>query len=492
MRNTWSISRRTALKGLGVAMALPLLETMGWAETPKGGAPKPPVRLAFVHMPFGVQPEHYWPKDASAFAPAGALPPTLAPLRPVLNDCVFLDGIDNSIVFTKRPSPSHGMEIAGWLTGVEGKGPCPASEASVGTSADQLAAQVVGQYTALPSLELNCTYATLSGMPEVNYPDIYKHAVSWRSPTQPNYPEMNPRAVLNRLFSSRKASPARRGGPGVDVGRFAAAGAPGDDIGEATLDQSMLDVVMESAKDLQRRVSVEDRRTLDGYLECVRSLEKRIVAIERQQAEAAQARPAAAGANTKNAKRSDPITVTVPERDYGEGARNGAGLPFPEISGVMGDLMILAFQTDLTRVVTLMASSGYGRNHPELGFNESHHELSHNNRRDQAMITKIAAIERMHLEQFSRLIQRMRSLQEGGSSLLDNCMVLWGSGMAEGAFHTFDRLPAILAGRGGGTVRSGRYVNAKATQSDLLMSLLARMGVKPERPLGNSTKLVDL
>jgi hypothetical protein len=493
MRSTTLISRRTTLKGLGVALALPLLETMGWADPPRGVKYKAPIRLAFINTPYGVQAPSFWPQDASAFTPSGALPATLEPLRPVLGDCLLLDGISNKACRHIFPSPSHGMEISGWLTGVQAKGPAPKADAANAISADQWAARVIGQYTVLPSLEMNCTFATIStsDKPEDGYPDIYKHALSWRSATQPNLPEFNPRSVLNRLFSSRRSSIAKGGGPAIDTGRFAGAASAGAGA-DATIDQSMLDVVIESTNDLKARVSEDDRRKLDQYLDCVRSLEKRIAAIERQQAAAAQAKAAPAGKGAQGERFSDPIEVKVPEHDYGNAARNGGTIPFSEIMTVMSDLMILAFQADITRVVTLMTSSGYGRNYPELGFSNGHHELSHNNHTDKEMIAKILKIEHLHMQQFARIIQRMKGLEEGSSSLLDNAMVLWGSGMGDGAFHIHDRLPTILAGRGGGTVHGGRLLKVGATQADLLMSILARSGVKPEPVIGDSTKLIEL
>ena len=488
MRSSWLIPRRTALKGLGVALALPLLETMGWADPPKGAKVKSPVRMAFIYSPYGVQAASFWP-EAGAFSASGTLPPTLEPLRAVLSECLLLDGIDNKACRRRLPSPSHGMELSGWLTGVQGKGPAPKAEAANATSADQLAAQVIGQYTALPSLELNCTFGAVSNSdkPEDGYPDIYKHCVSWRSPTQPNPAETNPRQVFNRLFGSRKASPVRRGGPAVDAGTFAG-GTPPTGKEDPTLDQSMLDVVMESANDLKRRVSADDRRKLDDYLDCTRALEKRVIAIERQQAEAAQTQTVRTTGG-KDLKYSDPIEVRIPEHNY---VGYGDKIPFAEIMRVMSDLSILAFQADITRVITLMTSGGYGRSYPELGFSNGHHELSHNNHTNQEMIDKILKIERLHLEQLAYVIQRMKDLRDGAGSLLDNSMVLWGSGMGDGAFHTHVRLPTILAGRGGGTVHPGRCLKVSAVQSDLLMSMLARAGVKPEQPIGDSTKLLEL
>lgn len=472
------ISRRELLKGAGVSLALPLLETMGWAE-PQSRSSKRPVRLAFLYFPMGVYPDAFWPKDARNFGPAGELPPTLEPLRSVLGECLLLDGIHNRIPWSVRPSPGHGMESSGWLTGVAAKGGGVIYNA---TSADQLAAQRVGQYTVIPSLELGTQPSQFGNIGENGYNDAYKQTVCYSSPTQPLPVETSPRAVFKRLFSARRSSPRKRGGPVVDRAKFNANGEKsGDGQGEGpSLDRSMLDLVMESARDLKGRVSRDDGRKIDEYLDGVRSLEKRVEAIERQQVESARAQVSRPGGSEGGA--SAAINISVPDKDPTN---------WQDHLRLLADLMVLAFQGDVTRIVTLMFSKPYGRSYPELGISETHHDVSHHDYKDKDKIAKLLKIERYNVEQLAYIIQRMKSVRDGDRSLLDNSIMLWGSGMGEGAHHRFERLPAIVAGRGGGTVRPGRYVQrAGGNQCDLLMGILARAGVALEQPLGDGTKLL--
>jgi len=154
---------------------------------------------------------------------------------------------------------------------------------------------------------------------------------------------------------------------------------------------------------------------------------------------------------------------------------------------VMGDLMILAFQTDLTRIVTLVFEHPFGISYPELGFTEAHHECSHHDNKKEK-IDKLLRIEKFHIEQFAYIIGRMKTLLDGNGTLLDNSMVLWGSGMGYGFQHSNNNLPTILAGRGGGTIRTGRFARATGNQGDLLMAILARAGCAPDRTIGSGTK----
>jgi hypothetical protein len=466
MTKRTALSRRTCLKGLGVAMALPFLETMTWAETPKS-AGKNPIRMAFVQSPFGVYPDNFWPKDAKTFGPSGVVPPTLEPLRELLGDCLVFQGIQNPGVNDTGAS-THLIEFASWLTCAAPKG---GGMVDVGISADQVAAQQIGGYTSIPSLELGIEPSNFSHTGEGGFAGAYYDTISYRTPTQPLPCESDPRSVFNRLFSSRKSKPKRR----VSTGGVAAVGGGADEGDGPSLDQSMLDAVMESTADLRKHLSTSDQRTVDEYLDGVRSLEKRIVAIEKQQAAAAQAKQSKA--NPKSGLTySDPIEVQV--KDVGK---------WSEKVKLMGDLMILAFQTDLTRIATFVLEHTFNYSFPELGFTESHHECSHHdNQREK--IEKLSKIERFHIEQFAYIVGRMKNLRDGNGTLLDNSMLLWGSGMGNGKLHNSNNLPTILAGRGGGTIRSGRLVQATGSQGDLLMAMLARAGCAPDRPIGSGKK----
>ena len=489
MRKDWLIPRRTLLKGAGAALALPLLDVMGWADPPRGAVPRLPVRLGWVYTPHGVEPANFWPKSAH-LAPAGDLPPTLEPLRALLPECLILGGLKHARGAESK-CPPHGIEMASWLTGAAPRGP---KEIFNGTSADQLAAQRLGMYTPLPSLEL-ARHPVDTGLGEQDWSATYFSAISWRSPTQPNTPEIEPRAVYDRMFSSRHATPRRQGGPAVDAGAFA----PGGGAGAAapagpSLDTSMLDEVMGSATAFAARISADDRRKLDEYLENVRGLEQRIAAIERQQAEAARAAAAApakaakaAGGARANEAYSPLIQVQV-----------GATATWTDWVKVMSDLTVLALQADLTRVVTLCYGRPYGGIYlPEIGVPDEAHSLTHHDGQDgdaDQKLAKLAKLERHEMAQFAYLVERLRSLREGPGTLLDNCIITYGSGMGHGMKHSLENLPTIVAGRGGGTIRTGRYVPAcTGSFCDLLIGALARAGVTLNDPFGDGTRaLPDL
>jgi hypothetical protein len=464
------LSRRTCLKALGVTVALPLLETMAVAGTPAGAA-KSPVRLGFFYHPLGVLADAFWPKDPKAFTPTGALSPCLEPLRPVVGDCLLIDRLDNPHCNDNKAS-THLVETSAWLTCAS---PVGGGLVNVGVSADQVAAQQLGAFTVLPSLELGVQGCTLSGTGEGGYALAYYQTIAYRSATQPLPSDSNPRSVFSRLFSSRRSVPKRRGGPAVDAGKFAGGG--GADEAGPSLDQSMLDLVMDGMGTLRTHVSSADQRTLDQYYDGVRSLEKRVVAIERQQAEAAKARTGTVAPRV--GKYTDPIAVPLPPGE----------VTWSDHVKVMADLMILAFQTDLTRVATMPFSLPGGINYPELGFAENHHDLTHDSANPDKR-AKLIKLEQFIISQFTYIVQRMKSLSDGSGTLLDNSILLWGSGMGDGGKHNNDHLPTILAGRGGGTIRPGRQITAAGVQGDLLMAMLARAGCTLEKPIGSGTKLL--
>ncbi len=482
MRKNWLIDRRTCLKGLGVALALPLLETMGWAETPKSQAAyKPPVRLGFMYMALGVHPPNFWPSDAKAWPVV--LPPSLEPLRAVIDQCLVLDGVDT--VKTAPLNVTHEMELSTWLTATR-PNPDNKEVIDIAPSADQIAAQHLGLYTVLPSLELGYQVNKESGL-DKNSGLTKQYFVNgnFRTATQALPVETSPAAVLKRLFSSRQSTAKKKGGPAVDAGKFANPNAPAEE--EQTLDRSMLDLVRDSAKELRSTVSGDDQRRLDDYLDGVRSLETRIAAIERQQAEAEAAAKAgksggSGGSGGKNGfARSEPIEIKMPP-----------GTPkWSEHIKLMGDLMVLAFQTDTTRISTLISSRPFGLYYPELNFSEWHHDLSHHDKQSADELAKLSMIDRFNIEQYAYIINRMKSLKEGSGTLLDNTIFMWGSGMGHGQYHTTSRLPTIIAGKGGGTIRTGRYVQkVNGNQGDLLTAILARAGVPIEKPIGIGTKMM--
>ena len=451
------IDRRTCLKGLGVSLALPLMDSLGWADTPKGKAYKPPVRLGFMYMPHGVIMEQFWPANADSFI--SSPPPALESLRPVLNQCVLMKGISGVPIAPFNGAP-HALELSTWLTAM-----LPAAdkrnEINIAISADQIAANHVGAFTSLPSLELATMPQTWKENQEGLNEGYYSHC-SFRSPTQAVPAEVNPRNVLYRLFNKQE-----QGGGARESSPMSA------------LDRSLLDIVLGGARDLRRTLPASDQRKLDEYLDSVRSVERRIAAIEYRQKDAALEK-SGVRASKRQASDSPPIEIRIPE-----------GEKRSEYMQVMCDLNVLAFQTDTTRVSTYIGSTPNGANYPELGFNDQHHSNTHHNN-DPEKVRKIARITEFNIAQFAYMVKKMDGLREAGGSLLDNCIMMWGSGLEDGNKHTRENLPFVIAGKGGGSIKTGRFfADTKGNQGDLLTTLLACAGIPIDRPVGIATKQIE-
>jgi len=452
------IDRRACLKGLGVALALPLMDSMGWADTAKGKTSKPPVRLGFMYMPHGVIMDQFWPADAESFL--SSPPPALESLRPVLDQCLMLKGISGVPIAPFNGAP-HALELSTWLTAT-----LPAAdrrnEVNIAISADQIAANHVGAFTTLPSLELATMPQTWKENQEGLNEAYYSHC-SFRSPTQAVPAEVNPRSVLYRLFHKQEQG----GGGGRESSPMNA------------LDRSLLDIVLGGARELRRTLPTSDQRKLDEYLDSVRSVERRIAAIEYRQKEAAMEK-AGLRASKRHAADSPPIEIKIPE-----------GEKRSEYMQVMCDLNVLAFQTDTTRVSTYIGSTPNGASYPELGFNDQHHSQTHH-QNESGKVHKVARITEFNIAQFAYMVKKMHSLREADGTLLDNCIMMWGSGLEDGNQHRRENLPFILAGRGGGSIRTGRFLaDTKGNQGDLLTTLLACAGIPIDWPVGIATKQLE-
>jgi hypothetical protein len=447
MPSKYLLDRRTCLKGLGATLALPRLDSMGWAA-PGAKAAKPPVRLGFMYMPHGVIMDQFWPKSPKSFLTAP--PPALEALRPVLDQCLMVKGISGVPIAPFNGAP-HALELSTWLTA---KLPDAnhRNRIDIGVSADQIAATYVGGFTALPSLELATMPQTHKENQEGLNEGYYSHC-SFSSPRQALPAEINPRAVLNRLFGKpNRPDQAAQTGP---------------------LDRQMLDLVLGGARDLRRRLPKSDQEKLDEYLDSVRSVERRIAAIELRQKEASLAKT---GVRPSQRNGSPPIEIKIPEGDKRS-----------EYMQVMCDLNVLAFQADITRVSTFIGSTPNGVSYPELGFKNEHHSVTHHNN-EAGLVSKVAAITAFNIAQFAHMVKKMASLREGDGTLLDNCIMMWGSGLEDGNKHSRENLPFIIAGRGGGSIKTGRFLaDTKGNQGDLLTTLLACMGVPLDRPLGIAT-----
>ncbi len=452
MKSRTRIDRRSCLKGVGATLALPLFDSMGWAEQVKGAqAYKPPVRMGFMYMPHGVIMDQFWPENPESYR--AAPPSALKSLEPILDQCLVMKGISGVPISPFNGAP-HALELSTWLTAALPDADTR-SRVNIAISADQIMANYVGALTSLPSLELATMPQTHKENQEGLNEAYYSHC-SYRSPTQPVPAEINPRNVLNRLFGKTDK--------------------PGQVTRINPLDRKMLDRVIGGARDLRRTLPRSDQHKLDEYLDSVRAVERRIAAIEVRQQDAALEK-AKVGPSRRHDTDAPPIEVKIPEGDKRS-----------EYMQVMCDLTVLAFQTDTTRVSTYIGSTPNGVSYPELGFSDVHHSQTHHNNREE-MVRKVAAITAFNVAQFAYMVKKMHSLREGDGTLLDNCIMMWGSGLEDGNKHKRENLPFIVAGKGGGSLNTGRYLpDTKGNQGDLLTTLLSCAGVPLDRPIGIATK----
>ena len=443
------LSRRHFLRGLGACIAVPAFESWcpvtvratgagtGSLATTASGAP---LRTAFVYFPNGAIPAAWWPEGGETDFTLG---PTLQPLEGVRSHLQILGGLDHQNAYAgKDGGGDHARANGTFLTGVRMKK--SATEIRAGVSIDQVMARSVGAMTRFPSLELTCDYSRKTGGCDSGYSCAYQYNISWSSETAPMTPEGNPRQIFERMFGS---------------------GAPGERAANLKRRQeeqrSVLDFVMEDARAMQRRLGRRDQDKLDQYLTGVRDLETRI-----QQAE-------------RFGEVRDP------------GAESPPGIP-PEHSEyirLMYDMLLLAFQTDSTRVATLLlAHDGSNRSFGEIGIFEGHHDLSHHQNRAE-MIQKVSEIDRWYVRQFAGFLERLRTTPDvDGRSLLDNSMIVYGGGNADGNRHTHSNLPILLAGGGGGTLAQGRFVkHGGKPASNLFLSLADRQGIRGLDRFGDST-----
>jgi hypothetical protein len=433
------MSRRTALRGLGVTVALPLLEAM-LPRPARGAVPQPPGRLAFVYAPNGKHMPDWTPKAEGA---GFELPPTLEPLRAVKDDLLVLSGLAQRKANGNGDGPGdHARAMATFLTGCQAR-KTGGADLRVGVSVDQVAAARIGHLTRFASLEVGCEGGRDGGGCDHGYSCAYQTNLSWRTESSPAAKEVDPRLVFERLFGG----PAR-GAAGADRARR--------ERGR----RSVLDFVAEDTRQLQGRLGAADRRKLDEYLTGVRELERRI-------------------------DRAQPVVEVGQAR-----MARPAGVPhnLREHARLLGDLVVLAFRADLTRVVTfVLGNDGSNRSYREGGVPEGHHDLSHHGG-DPAKHAKLKVINRFHVAQFAYLLERLKAAPEGAGTLLDHCLVVYGSGISDGDRHDHEDLPVLLAGRGGGAAAPGRHVRypGGTPLNNLYLSLLDGVGVRLDS-FGDST-----
>jgi hypothetical protein len=444
------LSRRTVLKGLGTALALPWLEAMSSSVSAAPAATGLPKRMAFLYVPNGVRMEEWTPLKTGRQV---TLPGLLDTLKEFRQDFSILTGLTCDKARPNGDGPGdHARAMASFLTGRQAR-KTHGADIKAGISVDQLAAQKLGEATRFPSLEIGAEGGRQAGNCDSGYSCAYSSNLSWRSDSTPQPKEINPKQVFERLFGNTNREEA------------AAARAKRE-----RYRKSILDLVAEDAGDLKKQLGVADQRKLDEYLSGVRDVELRLTRAASQPIKEAPLP-------------KDAVKPTGIPKDYQEHLR------------LLTDLLVLAFQGDVTRIVTFVyANEGSNRAYPFVGVSEGHHDLSHHGR-NKTKLEKIQKINTFHLEQFAYLLKKLKSVKEGeGKTLLDSCMVVYGSGNSDGDRHNHDDLPILLAGHGGGTLHPGQHlrVRRETPLTNLYVSLLDNVGVRVSS-FGDSTgRLADL
>jgi hypothetical protein len=442
------LSRRTMLKGLGTALALPTLDAMlpslclaGVGEAAKTA----PRRMAFLYVPNGAHMQEWTPAKVGADF---ELPPSLQVLKEFKNDLHVLSGLTVDKARPHGDGPGdHARAMSAFLTGRQPRKTAGA-DIRAGISIDQLAAAHLGKQTQFPSLEIGCDRGQNAGNCDSGYSCAYSANLSWKSENMPMAKEVNPRLVFERFF----------------------AGSFKDEVSanKAKRDRyklSVLDFVLEDATQLKMRLGANDTRKLEEYLASVREIEVRLARTEQ-------------AAHPEAARYPRPAGMPA---DYQEHIR------------LLADMMVLAFQTDMTRVSTfVLANEGSNRSYRFLEVPEGHHDLSHHGG-DKQKQAKIAKINRFHLSQLAYLLGKLKSVKEGSSNLLDNSMVVYGSAIGDGNRHNHDELPILLAGKGGGSLKTGRHLKfPKDTPlTNLYLTMLEQAGIH-EKSFGDSTGMLAL
>ncbi len=435
-----SLPRRTFLRGMGVTLALPLLDAM----TPAlAASPKPVVRLGFVYVPNGIIMDKWTPKTEGADF---QFMPTMKPLEPFRDRLLVFSGLAQVQGRALGDGAGdHARAGATWLTGVHPK----KSEINLraGISADQIAARALSQHTQFGSLELGIESNQLAGNCDSGYSCAYTNTIAWRSDTTPLPVENNPRAIFERMFGEGDSTePAAR-------------------LALIESQRSILDYVSSGLKRLNGRLGAGDRAKLGEYADAVRDVERRIQKAEQQNAA---------------------MKLPVMERP--------SAVPdeFEDHVRLVMDLQVLAWQSDLTRVITLMmAREGSNRPYRNIGISDGHHNITHH-QNDADKIAKITKINEVHVKLFAYLLEKLKATPDGGSNLLENSLLLYGSSISDGNLHTHHDLPIVLAGGGAGQVKGNRHiVYPKDTPlNNLLLSMIEKAGVQADK-LGDSTGKLD-
>jgi hypothetical protein len=450
-----TLPRRTFLRGLGAAVALPLLDSMVPASSPVTyAAGTTPIRLGYVYTPNGIigacdkspRPFMWTPKTVG---PNIAFSPTMKALEPFREQINVFSGLAQVTGRALGDGPGdHARATATFLTGVHPY-KTGGADFKLGISADQIAAKEFGKHTQLSSLELGLEPQPLAGNCDSGYTCAYM-SMSWRSASSPLPAEINPRAVFERLFGDAESTD-----PAVSRARHAN-------------EKSVLDYVTASLSRLQRRLGAGDRRKLDEYLDSVRDIERRIQLAEEQ--------------NT---------LTQLPHMDRPSSILEN----YQEYATLMMDLQVAAWQTDMTRVSSFMLGrDGSNRPYREIGIADGHHSISHH-QGDQEKVDKLIKIDELHVEMFAYLLKKLQETPDGDGSLLDHSLVAFGSSISESNIHTHDDLPIVLAGTAGGRIKGDRHlVYKKETPlNNLFLNMFDLAGIPHVDGFGDSTgRLTDV
>ena len=432
-----ALNRRTVLRGLGTAIAVPFLDAMtpAFAQSATPG----PVRLAWFYVPNGIDMRNWTPAEEGTLE---KLPSILAPLEPLKKDVLALSNLTSN---WGRPllvgAGDHGRAAAAYMTGMEVHHTAGA-DLKLGVSADQIAAAAVGHLTKLPSLEVGLEETRIAGNCDNGYSCSYEYNLAWKTESQPLPPISDPRNLFERLFGSDAAEPAA-----ARARRLA-------------MRQSILDQAMDDTRRLESDLGAADRRKLDEYLTSVREIERQ---VERSE---------------KDSEQIDPGM----EKPFGVPAE------FPDYFRLMTDMMLAAFRADITRISTMMIGrEGSTRAYPEIGVSDGHHPLTHHGG-NLEMLEKVRQINFLHLQLFAEFLAKLKATKEGDSNLLDHSLIVYGGGLSDGNSHQHDQLPVLLAGRGSGFVSPGRHIiyQRETPVANLFATMLERIGVRPEH-VGDST-----
>ena len=438
-----SLSRRTLLRGAGTAVALPFLDAMTPALT---AATARPVRMAFVYVPNGIDMRHWNP---SYEGPLQELPRILKPMEPFKQDMTLLSNLThNGGRALLDGAGDHGRCCGGYLAGVQPRKTMV--DIKAGISCDQIVANDIGRQTRFPSLEVGLEDARQAGDCDSGYSCAYTNNLAWRGDAQPLPPLLDPRALFERLF-----------GNGANL-------TPEQKRLQTKQRRSILDFVTGDTKALQANLGPTDKRKLDEYLSSIRDIERQLAKAEHDNA---QVNPGM-------------------DKPYGVPA------DFAEHFKLMTDMMTVAFQADLTRVMTFLVSrEGSSRAYREIGIADGHHPLTHHQNKPE-MMEKVAQINVYQITQFAAWMEKLKSIREGDGTLLDNAMIVYGAGLSDGNRHTHEDLPTIMVGRGGkglnGGIKTGRRIvyRKETPMSNLFLTMMDRMGTKVEH-FGDATGRIE-